>query len=505
MFVSATQIFASGVVYLVLGSDTAIWEGMGTATFNDFYNIDLYTNLNRNAYAVMDPNFRAQIKDSYGQPLKLTWWMMTGNIFRYATNKNIPIPNIMTLYLMKKYHGENVIINGDELSLHYHTFFWSDYDGDGVYYWNQSKIFWELLDDFKVTLSQFLLEEEVFPISFRSGWHYMDNDWQHFLDERVLPYSLHNDFPSKRIYDTEPIDNIFDWSKAPSTWVPYHPSYLNYQKPGNGKGWNGRSASFQATKYWNYVDSIFAAASKGEDQLACLWAHLPEVDFLDNIKIIDSLAHQMEIKYPEVKFKYCTAVEAMQLWRGSKDKTNPEITISESSVGDKIYFEIKTNKKIFQKQPFVAIKDIYENFYVAECIKISENNWRTENYYLKNNLVKVGTAVCDTMGNQAMDFIEYLPADAFLDNLDRQYSEILGNWNKQIINSWGTDSRTTYLSENDSVIAQWEYTIPQSTYYNLFVQIPKINNPVEIFEYIIYINSIPIDTVKFTTPMKPLN
>jgi len=37
--------------------------------------------------------------------VKLTWWMMAGNIFRYATNTNIPNPNIMTLYLMKKYQG----------------------------------------------------------------------------------------------------------------------------------------------------------------------------------------------------------------------------------------------------------------------------------------------------------------------------------------------------------------------------------------------------------------
>ncbi|PIQ11435.1 MAG: hypothetical protein COW71_00620 [Ignavibacteriales bacterium CG18_big_fil_WC_8_21_14_2_50_31_20] len=505
LLISSTEIFAGGVVYLVLGSDTAIWEGMGTSTFNDFYNIELYTNPNRNTYAVMDPNFRAKLKDSYGQPLKLTWWMMAGNIFRYAKNKNMPIPNIMTLYLMKKYHGENIVINGDELTMHYHTFFWSDYDGDGIYYWNQAKTFWETLDDFKVTLSQFLLDEEVFPVSFRSGWHYMDNDWQHYLDERVLPYSLHNDYPAKRFTDIEPTGNIYDWSQAPSNWVPYRPSYLNYQKPGNGKGWNVRSASFQATKYWNYIDSIFAAASKGPDQVACLWAHLPEVDFLDNIIIIDSLAHQMKTKYPEVKFKYCTAVEAMQLWRSSEDKTKPLITLSEITVGDKVYFEVNSDEQIFQTQPFVAVKDIYENYKVADCAKNGTNNWITEKSFSKKNLVKVGATVCDTMGNQAMDFIEYLPEDTFLDNLDSQYSEVTSNWTNQSINSWGVDSRISNLNENDSAVAMWNHTISQSTYYNLFVQIPKINNPVSIYNYIIYLNSVPIDTVNFSKIMEPLN
>ncbi len=364
-----SKISAGGVVYLVIGSDTAIWAGMNTATYNNFYDVDLYTNPARNAYQVMDPSFRDQFRDSYGNPLKMTWWMMAGNIFRYATNKNIPTPNIMTLHLMKKYHGENVTINGDELSLHYHTFFWSDYDGDGVYWWNQSNTFLESLDDFNFTLAQFLLEEATFPISFRSGWHYMDNDWQHYLDQRVLPYSLHNDYPAKRTIDNEPIDNIFDWSEAPSTWIPFNPSYQNYQMPGSENSWNVRSVSFQRTIRENYVDSIFAAAQSGTDQVACLWAHLPEADFPDNIETIDDLAHQMEAKYPDVTFKYCTAIEAMQLWRGEEDSISPTLMITENQTGDEVSFTIKSDEEIFQAQPFIAVKDIYNNYQVVETIK----------------------------------------------------------------------------------------------------------------------------------------
>ena len=200
-----------GKVYLVIGSDTAIWDGMNTSQYHCYYDQSLYTDPVNNASIVMNPSFRQNMIDSYGQPIKLTWWMMAGNIFRYATNSNIPVQNTMTLYLMKKYHDKNIILNGDELSLHYHTFHWSDYDMDGKFYWNQSKTFLECLEDFKFTLAQFLLEEELFPVSFRSGWHYMDNDWQNYLDQYILPYSMHNDFPAKRLEDTEPIDNIFDW------------------------------------------------------------------------------------------------------------------------------------------------------------------------------------------------------------------------------------------------------------------------------------------------------
>ena len=80
----------AGTVYLVLGSDTAIWDRMSTNTYNCTYNQSLYTDPSQNAYEVMDPAFRAQYVDSYGQPMKMTWWMMAGNIFRYATNTNFP-------------------------------------------------------------------------------------------------------------------------------------------------------------------------------------------------------------------------------------------------------------------------------------------------------------------------------------------------------------------------------------------------------------------------------
>ena len=502
LFIATANLYAGGVVYLIIGSDTAIWNGMSTNRYNNFYNIDLYTNPSRNAYTVMDPNFRASLKDSYGTPLKMTWWMMAGNIFRYATNNNVPVPNIMTLYLMKKYHGENVKINGDELSLHYHTFFWSDYDGDGVYYWNQSKTFLESLDDFKITLAEFLLEEETFPVSFRSGWHYMDNDWQHYLNQKVLPYSMHNDYPSKRTFDEEPIDNIFDWSRTPTAWKPYRPSYADYQIPGMGKGWNIRSISFQRAIRNNYLDSLFSAASSGDDQIACLWAHLPEADFPQNIIIIDSLAHKMEEKYPEVTFKYCSAIEGMKLWRKTGDNEKPNLTITEVGSGDKVYYEISSDENIFQDEPFVAIRDINSIYSVAKCNRLGENYWRTRDSYYRTDLVKVGVSVCDTLGNQTNKVINYMP-EVFIDNLDHNYSEQSDNWISSKINAWGTDSRVAQLSEKDSAVAKWNYTIPKSSYYNIFTQVPSIQNMAEKFQYLIKVNDEILDTVRFDKKLAP--
>lgn len=127
--------FSQGKVYLILGSDTAVWDGMDVNKFNCYYNFNVIPDITRQFYKAMDPSFRAKFSDSYGNKLKLTWWLMGGNIFRYATNKNVPYPNLFVPFQAKKYYGNQFQLFGDELSLHYHTFSWTDYDNDGIYWW----------------------------------------------------------------------------------------------------------------------------------------------------------------------------------------------------------------------------------------------------------------------------------------------------------------------------------------------------------------------------------
>ena len=72
---SLRSLYAEGKVYLVLGSDTAIWDAMDVNKYSCTYNLSLFDDPGMNAHRVMDPAFRSQFKDSYGQPMKMTWWM----------------------------------------------------------------------------------------------------------------------------------------------------------------------------------------------------------------------------------------------------------------------------------------------------------------------------------------------------------------------------------------------------------------------------------------------
>jgi hypothetical protein len=490
-----------GEVLLVLGSDTAIWDGMDVGKYHCTYSDALYTDPARNGYAVMDPSFRNQLVDSYNQTVKFTWWMMGGNIFRYATNKNVPLPNTMTPYLMQKYHGEAIKEFGDELSIHYHTFVWTDYNGDGIFWWNQAHGFEESRQDFFVTLAQYLLEEGVYPVSFRSGWHYMDNDWQQCLDSLLL-FSMHDDWPAKRTSTTEPIDNVYDWSQSSSEWTPFHPSPDNYQLPGTCKGWNLRSKHIGSVDS-TMMNAMFARADSGVTQVACLWGHLPETDFLDNMKKINGLAHAAALKYPRVKFRYCTAVEAMQRWLGASAAPPPTITIAPKDSGETMSVVVRTNEPIFQEQPFLAIKDIYERYSRVIMQRTGTNEWTTVDPIPTSTLAKLGVAVTDTVGNLATAIVRYLPDDLYIDNRDSGYAEVRGAWSTISQRAWGIDARSAVLVQGDSAEVIWRPALSQSCRYNIWVQVPSVSNPAGKALFRVLDRGQVVDTAFFANPLTP--
>ncbi len=481
---------AQGTVYLVIGSDTAVWNvagGVDVTQYRGHFLPDVYTAPNGNGYQVMDPTFRNRFVDSYGQRLKLTWWMMVGSVYLQCDSTDLPIPNLMPLYLMKKYHGEAMTEYGDEVSLHYHTFFWSDYNGDGKYYWNQSRTFHEARQDFDFALAQSLVEENVFPVSFRSGWHYMDNEWQQYLNQ-LLPFSLHNASPTVHADNVEPYDNVYDWSKAPITFVPFHPSTTNYQIPGDGIGWNVRSIKMPSVSQTTF-NQMFVAAANGTNQVVCFWAHLPESDYLTNVARMDTFAHIAASNYPTVKFRYCTAVEAMQRWLGTPDQTPPDLQVTEDVQGESLTLTISTSEPIFQPEPFVAIKDICEQYRIVSCASLGPNTWKAIVPVARNTLAKIGIAVTDLAGNLATRIIRYLPDDLYIDNVDPQYRELSGNWERSTNQVWGTDCRVALLTENDIAQAQWTLPISNSGSYNLFIQVPSVTNAAGNLQFDVYSGS----------------
>ena len=466
-------------MYLVVGSDTAIWNGVGTVdvyTRYPYYRQDSFTDSNAPIYQVMDPAWRDQFKDFFGQPIKFTWWMMGGNIYRDAINLNVPIANTMTLHLMKQYHGAAIRQFGDEVSLHYHTYLWSDYNENGVFYWNQSRTFNELRADFDVTLAQYLLEEGVFPVSFRSGWHFMDQDWQLYLNQ-LIPFCLHDNYPTKVSWYTNatgPIDGVEDWSRAPSAFVPFHPATNDYQLVGESPGWNVRSVKIQNLTQ-TILDQMFAEASRGTDQVACLWDHLPE-NFVANIARLGSLVGQAALNNPNVPFRYCTAVEAMQRWLGLTNQSPPQLSVDQVLKGTNLSLVITSSVPIFQERPFVCTRDVFQQYsnLTPFCTPAGSNSWTIDLGLPTNLLAKVAVAITDEAGNLATQTLRFLPDDLYVDNRDPGYTEQQGSWTSTTNAAWGTDARLMLLTSNSTAQAGWDLPLSNAGRYRLAVQVPSL-------------------------------
>ncbi|HOT95614.1 MAG TPA: FlgD immunoglobulin-like domain containing protein [bacterium] len=414
--------------------------------------------------------------DSAGQPLPLTWWMHGGNVFRYADNCDVPLPNTIALHLMKRYYSQPLKQVGDELTLHYHTWVWNDENGDGRYYWNQARNFSECREDFDITLCHYLLEEEIFPVSFRSGWHYMDNEWQNYID-KLIPFCLHDAWPDKRLQDDEPSDNIYDWSLSSSEWVPFHPSLTNYQLPGAARGWNVRCIKMNSLTA-TIVNQMFARAAAGKDQLACLWSHLPETDFPDQIRNAHDLITATAKRYPGVHFHHMTAVDAFKAWLKTPDDQAPALTFTDQG-GEEPRFLIQTDEPIFQTQPFVAVKDIYSRYQILSCTPTGVNKWEAVSPVKRTQLAKAGVALTDTVGNQSLQLIRYLPDDLFLDNESEGYRELVGGFTIIDQYAWGTDARVARVAAGDSAVIRLDLPVREKGLYQLFFQQTPVSQPMD--------------------------
>lgn len=479
--ISTVNVIAAtpGNVYFVLGSDTAIWNYGTTVNVyvrHPHYAQTFFTDPTSPAFQVMDPVWRNQFKDSYGQPIKFTWWFMGGNIFRDADNINVPVPNSMVLHLMKKYQGNGLRQFGDEMSLHYHTFRWSDYNLDGTFYWNQTQTFEECRQDFDYTLSEYLLDEGVFPVSFRSGWHFMDNGWQSYLNE-IIPFSMHNNYPTKQGWDAkEPTSNVQNWSSAPSFYHPFHPSTTNYQVEGDGKGWNLRSIKMQNLSQ-NILNDIFRQASNGVDQIVCFWNHLPE-QFVNYTARTDLYIQTAASNYSSVKFRYCTAVEGMQRWMHAPETNAPTLDVVETTNDDAITLNIQTDCELFQPRPFVAFRDVFQQYsnITSLCVSNGVNSWSVTLPVSKNLVAKIGVAAVDEYGNLSTKILRHLPDDLYIDTTDLAYSEPLGNWTTTANAAWGTNARIATLTSDQPAQACWQLAVSQSRLYSIAIQSPAITN-----------------------------
>jgi len=404
---TSERLPSPGKIYLVLCSDTGTWDGLDVYRRTNYLRFGVFASPTGNASRVINREFRERMRDSYGEPMVFTWFMLDGSLIATNTNPEVQFPWISNLEMMRKYHEADLKTVGDELSLHYHDWIWNDPDRDGVFHWNQSLEFMEYRDDFIETIGHYVIEGRLLPTSFRSGWHYMDNEWESCLDS-LIPYRFENASPLRAVDTVEPIDNNYDWSRASLEWAPYHPSASDYQAKGNLKGWETRCVYMKRLTL-DWMLEAFSRAFRGEDQLMTIWSHLPETDFPEQIMGVDSVVRLARSFFPEVNYDYTTATEAMKKWRGSRDEKPPEIHCATQMNADTMNITIEMSEPLWQVTPLVFGKDATGRVVRLAPRSIAANTWSVAIDTRSTQFQAIGIAGTDTAGNSAVQVLDLIP------------------------------------------------------------------------------------------------
>jgi len=277
-----------GNVYVVLSSDTSIWQTVGGLNYTPVYRFDVFSDPNAVLGHVFDEDFRRAHTDSAGKPVCVSWFMLGGAYFHTGINSNA----ITTTHLMRRFWEPGIQRWGDEVAYHFHHYAWTGTE------WVMADTFAERAWDFEWTFSQMLAEEGIYPVSFRSGWNYMDTPYQNAL-EPWIPFR-------------------YEGAAGMTDCTPYHPSFEDYRLPGAMKGWEARhfyTKSFRLA----VAEPIFAKAAQGQDQVVCIWSHQNESDFAEQIAAVDQVLHFAWTNYPDAPFFYLTGREAMARYQLGAD------------------------------------------------------------------------------------------------------------------------------------------------------------------------------------------
>ena len=398
-YVDDLSIFADispAKVYVQMCSDTSV-TGLNTGShYNAFPPADpTYVSPTAQAAQVMAESYRDALRDSMGNTIKFTWYMLCGSMYSYGTTTG----PLLSFELMQDYHGSEVVRWGDEMAYHYHTWLWYDMDGDGLDAWDPAPDFSYCVDDYEFTVAHLVLDRGFYPSSFRSGWHYMDNIFQNYLDDWI-PYRFEN------------ACGQVEWNRSPTEWVPYHPDPDDYQVPGNMRGWESRCMYMKSITS-SVVGGLFASAQAGTPQLLTAWSHLQETDFPTQAQDVHALLTAAHETFPLVEFEYLTGRSSMLKWRGGTDVTPPVVSYSTSDNNGIRTADFSTDEAIYQVQPFAARKSADGTYSRMDCTQLGPNQWSVQ--YDINDTVSMAVAVTDWFGNAT---VRFLPVQFIISDVD---------------------------------------------------------------------------------------
>ncbi|MFA5933001.1 MAG: hypothetical protein WCV81_01895 [Microgenomates group bacterium] len=339
---------------------------------------------------VFSDNFRYSFPDSTGKPAVFTWFML--NWTGFLTNPiqhELGYHKVYDHYLKK--WGKQIKKYQDEIGWHYHH---ASITGIG----NEWGLNWFTNREYENQLCRFIIDRKFFPIVYRSGGTIEDTNQSNWL-EQWIPYDYSNRNGSninweKIEADGNKLRDLLSWHKAPNNWIPYHPSEVDFTVSGKMKRLIIRSLDVKSGAHTVIKEEILKAFkdAKNSDIILSVFDH----DFRDRAHEFEQIMQWISesSKKTGIKFSYTSGKDAIKMFQKIRSGKILKLRIKKES--EKI--QIKTNKSLYNHQPFLAIK-YSKNIYIWKpMFKKDKDTWEY-NLIPEDRGKTAGIAAHDLEGN----------------------------------------------------------------------------------------------------------
>ena len=322
--------------------------------------LDTWDKLAEMLDAVQSDDFRLCLPDSDGQGWIFNWFCVD-----HVGYRENPRRRAMGIHQIFDYYRHRVLQRTDckdGVHFHFHPHAFSKKANHCATQWlGQNSPLYEII-------SRRLIDRDWFPTVNRPGFHSIRPDSHWFL-EQFVPFDFSNQAVRVDKDDELQVDlgggRFGDWRRAPATWSPYHPSYDDYQRPGDCRRWIARCLNVGTRLRLltqGDVDQAFQEAAEGKPVILSFTDH----DFRDmrhDVREVQRMIVEASKRHPKTKYFYS---EARSAFREALKLSNPGDCWFDCKVKEKDgrrFLELSTDVKTFGPQPFLAIKTMDGNYY----------------------------------------------------------------------------------------------------------------------------------------------
>lgn len=321
---------------------------------------------------ITSDNFRNKVIDSFGGGWVYNWFCVdhVGYNGQNPRRRDLGFHNIFDHY--RNYNRRNKL-DSDSIQWHFHPVaIQADAHRSGTNYVSSALPF--------EILARKIIDRNWFPSAYRPGFHTERPDSHWFL-EQWIPFDYANQ--SMRHGTTDQPDLQFgrfgNWSRATKEWELYHPDHDDYQIAGNCRRWIARCLNFGTRANEITMADIedgFKRAQLGQPALLSVTNH-DHRDMKSQIDWLREMIRSVAEKYPTVKFKFCSANEAMRKTIGIKKLQDIrfEVKIEQKEEIDSATVLMKAKTDIFGPQPFFAIKTRSNKYLWQNLDFVEKNVW----------------------------------------------------------------------------------------------------------------------------------